>query len=444
MTSGVSIHFLSLDKAQILMKILLVNKFHYHKGGAETYYFDLAEGLRSLGHSVIFFSSQNEKNESCAQEPYFTLERDYSGNSTPVAKLRDGLAAIYSFDAKKRFNRLLEDEKPDIVHLNLVQRQLTFSIMDAPALKGIPVVYTAHDYGLICPKYLMLDGSGAVCEACVGGHFSNCIRRCCIRNSYAKSTLVALESAVAKMRGCFERIDAVLTPSRFMAEKLIEGGVPADIITIAHNYVNNNLFQLALHPNKTLRKRKSYFLFFGRLSREKGIDVLIDAYASICDCLPQEMPLIIVGDGPERNALEAQSRKRGVVNRIRFVGFQTGHALQDYIENAYFCVLSSRCFENYPYSIVEAFAYGTPVIGSCMGGIPELVFDNETGFLCQSENAESFARAIIKAAFMKSYEYSEMQARCRKYVTEECSKDAYLKLLMDVYENAKCTQEHSK
>lgn len=417
------------------MKVLLVNKFHYRKGGGETYYFDLAEGLRSLGHEVIFFSSQSERNEPCAQGRYFTRERNYDGGGSPLAKARDGLAAIYSFDAKRRFNRLLMDEKPDIVHLNLVQRQLTFSIMDAPALKGIPVVYTAHDYGLVCPNYLMLDGSGDICDACVSGGYLNCVRRRCIRGSYAKSALVALESAVARSRGCYDRIDAIVAPSRFMAETLASGGVPSTKIVVMHNYANPQLMHSALQPIADAA-RKPYFLFFGRLSREKGVDILLEAYAAVRENLPRGMSLVIVGDGPERDALESLTIERGVSDCVRFAGFQTGEALKGYVERASLAIVSSRCRENYPYSIMEAFAHGTPVIGTRVGGIPELVSEGETGFLCECGSAASLAEAMMRATSMSAQEYKTMQDCCRSYVVKECSREAYFRILNEVYRNA--------
>ena len=416
------------------MKVLLVNKFHYRKGGGETYYFDLAEGLRSLGHEVVFFSSQSDRNEPCAQSHYFTRERYYDGGGSPLEKARDGLAAIYSFDARRRFNRLLEDERPDIVHLNLVQRQLTFSIMDAPALTGVPVVYTAHDYGLVCPDYLMLDGSGSVCDACVGGGYTNCVRRRCIRGSYAKSALVAMESIVAKSRGCYDRIDAIVAPSRFMAKTLAAGGVPSDKITVLHNYANSHLVKAALNPaDNTIRE--PYFLFFGRLSREKGVDVLIRAYASVWERLPRNMFLVIVGDGPERDALEPMAREKGVADRIRFAGFQTGEALKSYVGRASLAIVSSRWRENYPYSIMEPFAYGTPVIGTRVGGIPELVSDGKTGFLCECGNSASLAEAMMRATSETAQEYRAMQHHCRDYVMKECSREAYLRTLIAIYQN---------
>lgn len=423
------------------MKILLVNKFHYRKGGGETYYFGLADGLRSLGHEVIFFSSQSAMNEPCAQERYFTRERNYDGGGSALSKVRDGLAAVYSLDAKKRFNRLLEDERPDLVHLNLVQRQLTFSIMDAPALSNIPVVYTAHDYGLICPNYLMLDGSGMVCDACDGGKYLNCIKRRCIRSSYVKSALVAMESAVARARGSYKRIDAVVAPSYYMAKKLIEGGVPSDKVEVIHNYVSPGLLARAAMSPHQHDNREPYFLFFGRLSREKGVDVLIEAFVQAKDLLKRKMMLVIVGDGPERSALEQFCEECGLSSSVYFAGFQTGEALAGYVKRASLAIVSSRWRENYPYSIVEAFAYGTPVIGARVGGIPELIIDGETGFLCNCDDSSSLSKAMVKASNLSKSDYRRMQDNCRLYVQSNNSKASYFTRLMEVYDKASRARE---
>lgn len=423
------------------MKILLVNKFHYRKGGAETYYFDLAEGLRSLGHEVVFFSSRSGGNEPCAQEPYFTRERSYDGGGLSPARIRDGLSAVYSLDARENFNRLLEAERPDLVHLNLVQRQLTFSILDAPALKGAPVVYTAHDYGLICPNYLMLDGSGRVCDACVRRGLRSCVRERCIRGSYAKSALAAMESHVARARGCHDRIDRIVAPSRFMRDELVEGGVPEGKISVIHNFASPGLRACAGTTGGATDKRNRYLLFFGRLSREKGVDVLIEAYASVRDRLVRRMPLVIVGDGPERGALERLALELGVADRVLFAGFRTGASLERYVERASLAIVSSRCRENYPYSVVESFAHGTPVVGTRMGGIPELVTDGETGFLCECGDPKSLREAMEKAATLSKQEYAEMQDRCRRYVLDECSRDRYLERLAEVYRGAMKARE---
>lgn len=144
------------------MRVLLVNKFHYLKGGAETYNFALAEGLRSLGHEVAFFSMRHPDNLPCAQERYFVERREYNGGTSPLKKAADGLALVYSREARRRFQELCAEFRPDVVHMSNVHRQITLSILDAPYLREgrVPVVYTAHDYILCCPAYLAYGGAG--------------------------------------------------------------------------------------------------------------------------------------------------------------------------------------------------------------------------------------------------------------------------------------------
>ena len=167
------------------MRILLVNKFHYRKGGAETYYLTVGSELERIGHEVAYFSMRHPDNLPCEWDKYFVTQREYNNVKNP-------------FKAKRNFQALCEEFRPDVVHLNNVHRQITLSILDAPYLreKKTPVFYTAHDYVTVCPGYLMLDGHGRVCDACLeDGHFRHCFERRCVKGSRAKSALAAMEAS---------------------------------------------------------------------------------------------------------------------------------------------------------------------------------------------------------------------------------------------------------
>ena len=152
------------------MKILLVNKYHYVKGGSETYYFGLADLLTKLGHEVIYFSMADINNKPCEQEKYFVSNVDFNSNISTLQKVKAGFRVLYSFEAKKNISALIEQEHPDIVHINLVHRHITLSIVRAIKKYNIPIVFTIHDLNCVCPNHEMLV-NGHVCEKCLHGRY---------------------------------------------------------------------------------------------------------------------------------------------------------------------------------------------------------------------------------------------------------------------------------
>jgi glycosyltransferase involved in cell wall biosynthesis len=414
------------------MRIILVNKFHYLKGGSETYYFGLAEGLKKLGHEVHFFAMQDEKNLPCDDADLFVSAKDYNGATSAAKKISEAKTLIYSKESLEKFEALCERVHPDIVHMNLVHRQITLSVLDAPYLKEhhVPVFFTSHDYILVCPNYLMLDGSGNVCDACLGGHFKECLKRKCVKGSTAKSALAMMEADWYKRHKTYSKIDRIIAPSEFMRRKLLEGGFPEKQVVTMQNFVSEELLDRARKTEDDTDREKPYFLFFGRLSKEKGIKTLIDAFKLALPQLPEGMRLVIAGDGPKRAELETAAGKN-----IEFVGFKQGEKLRKLVSGAAFACCPSECRENMPYSIVEAFAAGTPVVGTNIGGIPELVEDGVTGMLCEPEDTESLAEALVHAAnrFKKKETYPVLQERCRAYVLDHCDQSKYMGRLTELY-----------
>lgn len=421
------------------MKIILVNKFHYLKGGSETYYFGLAEGLKALGHEVHFFAMEGSENVPCEDSDLFVSAKDYNGPTSLSQKVAVATSLIYSKEARDKFQALCERVHPDVVHMNLVHRQITLSILDAPYLKQhrVPVLFTSHDYILVCPNYVMLDGSGAVCDACLGGHFSNCLKRRCVKGSTAKSGMGMLEADYLKLHGSYSKIDCIVAPSQFMRNKLLEGGFPTQQVVYMQNFVKQEILDNAADGTDRTDRYDPYLLFFGRLSSEKGVDILVEAFINALSSLPSNLRLVIAGDGPERQSIEDRIAAAGpeASGRIELVGFQSGADMRHYTERAALAITSSRWRENMPYSIVEAFALGTPVIGTNIGGIPELVEEGRTGLLCEPGDVESLSQAILRgAALVQDRDaYAAMQANCRLYVLERCSQDNYMKDLTALY-----------
>lgn len=423
------------------MRILLANKFHYRKGGAETYYLTVGAELERIGHEVAYFSMRHPDNLPCAWDKYFVTQREYNNVKNPIKAVRDGIALIYSVESKRNFDALCREFRPDVVHLNNVHRQITLSILDAPYLREqrVPVVYTAHDYVTVCPGYQMLDGAGVVCDRCLeDGRYRHCIENRCVKGSRAKSALAALEASFNRVHHSNDRIDLVIAPSRFMRQKLVEGGWPSDKVVVLQNFADDAILSRAASSGGDATDREHpYLLFFGRLSPEKGVDVLLRAFDRSCPSLPQDMRLVIVGDGPEREQLEWLARELPCSGRIEFAGYQTGDSLQAYVEKASLVIVSSRWRENMPYSVIEAFAAGTPVIGTNIGGIPELVTEGETGFVCEPGDVESLAEAIRRgvAASLNPDAYASFQTACRNYVLSHCSQKQFMTQLVTIYED---------
>lgn len=424
------------------MRILLVNKFHYRKGGAETYYLTVGSELERMGHEVAYFSMRHPDNLPCEWDKYFVTQREYNNVKNPLKAARDGMALIYSPEARRNFQALCEEFRPDVVHLNNVHRQITLSILDAPYLREnkVPVFYTAHDYVTVCPGYLMLDGDGRVCDACLeDGHYRHCIENRCVKGSRAKSALAAMEASFNRAHKSNQRIDKVIAPSRFMRSKLIEGGWPEDKVIFLQNFADDAILDRAANAGADATDRENpYLLFFGRLSAEKGVDTLLRAFDAALPSLPQDMRLVVVGDGPDAADFKALASSLGCASRIEFAGYQTGGTLQAYVERASLAIASSRWRENMPYSIVEAFAAGTPVIGTNIGGIPELVDEGKTGFICEPGGVQSMADAISRgtSAFLDLSAYSMLQLNCRSYVMENCSREKFMSDLVNLYKES--------
>ena len=377
------------------LKILLVNKFHYVKGGSETYYFSLGDLLRKRGHEVIWFSMKDERNVPCDQEKYFVENVDFNASGNPMQLAKASAHLLYSTEAARKFAKLLDEEKPDIIHLNIFQSQLTGSIVEVAHKKHIPIVYTAHDLKSVCPNYLMMHHR-QVCEDCLDGHYWHCARNGCMKGSKAKSILASMEAYVYKFRRIYGKIDFVITPSDFYRRKITEAGVFKCPVEYARNFL----------PEGTVYQaggRGEYFLYFGRLSREKGILTLIKAFSRS----KVSQKLYIVGSGPEEE-------------RIRQLIEKLGQQL---------CVcLPSEWYENGPYSIMEAQAMGRPVIVSQNGGLPELVEDGKTGYIAQAGDVADLRDKIRKMA---------ASAMDNAYIAEKASgvfsADGYADYVLKVY-----------
>lgn len=356
------------------MKILMVNKFLYPRGGAETYFLKLGSYLEMAGHQVEYFGMYDEKNTVFNSADEYTSNMDF--HKAGIKKISYPLHIIYSFEAKRKIRNVILKFKPDIVHLNNINFQLTPSIIEEIHELKVPIIQTVHDYQMICPNHLMFDfQTKQTCELCVNGSKWNCTKKNCIHASKMKSVIGSVEAITYMKRETYRLVDAYICPSHFIEGKLNQVDLYRGKTQTIHNFIE-------LKEVEGLTEKEDYVLFFGRLSEEKGLEIFLNS----CRRLPH-IKFKIAGTGP------LESMCKGIPN-VEFVGFKKGEELNELISRAMFSVYPSIWYENCPLSILESESLGTPVIASKMGGIPELIENNETGILIEDLNVDNLAKEI--------------------------------------------------
>ena len=370
----------------------MVNKFLYPNGGSETYIFKLGDYLKSQGHEVEYFGMEHEGRCVGNSVNAYTTDMDFHGGSK-LAKLTYPIKTIYSKEARKKIRLVLDDFEPDVVHLNNFNYQLTPSVILEVVKwrkknnKKCRIVYTAHDYQLICPNHMMNNpNTHKNCEKCVGGKFINCLKGKCVHGSSAKSAVGMAESYFWNIKGTYKYIDSFVCCSEFMKTKLDTNPGFAGKTVALHNFIDKVEWKDTA--------KKDYILYFGRYSDEKGIGTLIE----VCKSMP-DMQFIFAGNGPLENTVNN-------VPNIKNVGFRTGDKLEKLIREARVSVYPSEWYENCPFSVMESQMYGTPVLGANIGGIPELIDVGKTGELFESGNAVDLEEKLLEI-LEKSDEYSE-------------------------------------
>ena len=355
------------------MKLLVVNKFYFLSGGAERYIFELNKVLEKNGCTVIPFSMKDDRNFPSEYSHYFVSNIDFKNKLSTFDKLKSIPRILYSFESKGKILKLIADFKPDLAHVHNIAHQISPSILPVLKKQGIPIVQTLHDFKLVCPSYLF-HNHGKTCEKCKGDKFYNVFMDRCIKDSFSGSFLIAVEMYFHKIINVYDNIDVFITPSLFMKNKLEEFGAnPKKLIHIP-NFVSAESFS----PNYSF---EDYIVYFGRLSEEKGVMTLLKAMDK-----SWKFKLLIVGEGILRQDLEKYVEEKKL-NNVIFTGYKKEKELKDLIKNAMFTVIPSECYENCPMSVLESFAMGKPVIGSNIGGIPELINEEVDGLLFEPGNA---------------------------------------------------------
>lgn len=394
------------------MRVLLVNKFYYLRGGDCTAVFSTNQLLRSKGHETAVFSIQHPQNEPSPWSDYFPSNVTFSSSGI-VDNLKAARRIFHSREVVRKFNKILSDFKPDVVHLHNIHSYISPIVAQMAHQRGIRVVWTMHDYKLICPTYICLR-NGQICEDCFQHKFQ-VVRHKCMKNSHIASVLAWLEAYVWNTRKLSAYTTVFISSSHFLKSRMIKGGYAADQIEVLHNFLPEKM--------TVSTEKDDYYCYVGRLSAEKGVDTLLEAAAR----LPYRLK--IVGGGPLLETYQQKYRHP----HITFLGQLKQEDLYPIVQKARFLVAPSIWYENSPHSVIEALCMGTPVLGARIGGIPELIEEGTNGLLFTPGNISELQQKIETC-----YELFTNTTNFEKIATDTQNKlgaETFYKKLITIYDH---------
>lgn len=394
------------------MKILLANKFYYRRGGDCIYMLNLEQLLKAHGHEVAVFAMDYPENLDTPWKQYFPQN---------MSKLMAFTRPFGSMEVKTKFRKLLDDFRPDVVHLNNVHTQLSPVMAELAHERGIKVVWTLHDYKLLCPRYDCLKNSKVICETCFNGSKKACLDNKCMKGSKLASFIGYKEAEVWNRERLERCTDVFVCPSQFMADKMVQGGFAKEKMMTLCNFIDVEKCRFGntdaiKSPADRLPEKEDYYCFIGRLSHEKGAKTLIEA--------ANELPykLVVIGGGPLMDELKAMAH-----DNIEFVGFMQWDEIKTLVGKARFSVIPSEWYENNPLSVIEAQCLGTPVLGARIGGIPEL-----TEHTFSSSNVADL-KAQVEKMWNSTFDYGTIAMEARNRYDAEI----YYNNIMNIYKSTK-------
>lgn len=401
------------------MKILLINNLHRRRGGADIVYLNMGQLLKAAGHEVFYFSICSEGQESCEQEKYFAPSLD------SFSKPQAALNYFYNKSAARSLDILLSEVKPDIACVHLVWGGLSPSIFKTLHNHHVPVVHVVHDYRMICPAYTCKRIDNTICEECKGGHYLKCFKHKCSKGCAVQSLLMSLEMYYRQLwHNPINNIDGFVFVSRFCKDK---HGEFNDCFRRVPNMVLYNCSKIS-EPQSI---RENCYLFYGRLSYEKGVATLLQAAGLLPD-----VRFKIVGTGPLEQWLLDIISQKGFKN-VEMLGYKSGQELNNIISKSKFVIVPSEWYENNPMTIVEAYSMGVPVIGANIGGIPEIIRNGKTGFIFESGNFISLVDSIKQAESISKEVYMEMCRQSQAYAIENFNQAKYVEKLIGFLSDVK-------
>ncbi len=411
------------------LNILIVNWTWFPSGGDWTYIENLSKFYESRGHTVIPFSMTNEKNFPNPFSEYFISNIDYrelNKNKTLISGLKAVKNSIYSTQAKTNLKLLLDKYHIDIVHLNNIHHYLTpASIIPEIKKRNIPIIWTLHDYVILCPNTTFISHE-KVCEKCKGGRFYQCILNKCKKDSVQASFVAALESYANKYSNPYKYVDYFICPSEFIKKKFEEFGFDSRKLRQIYNLFDIQAVSGQYEaPSET--SDRPYIVYVGNILKVKGIFTLVKAMAGL------DLDLKVIGSGEHFDELKKLVEHDQIQN-VQLLGKMPKEEVFRFVQHALFVVVPSEWYENLPYSLVEALLLAKPVLGADIGGIPELVINDVTGRLFQPANTGDL-RLKIQLMMSDKDKLIQMGKNAREHAINLVNYHAFARNLSPIFES---------
>lgn len=400
------------------MKILQVTKYYYLRGGAERVFFNTIDLLRSHGHEVVPFCVHHPENLSTEWDKYFA-DADELRDMGTLDRIKNIGRFFINKDAAAKLDRLLTDWKPDVAHLHNIFNGLSLAILPVLKKHGVPVVITCHDTRFMCPSP-DFDMTSRACRNCNRTGFLNCVFRNCQK------------SAVTSVMGMLEMLhkDHFFNYDRYIDRYILLNGIYQGVFAKRHKCFAEKgevLYNFINMDERVKPAKGDYVLFTGRMTHEKGVDLLLKAAAKL-----PGVEFKFAGSGP----LEEKVRTSGLKN-VEALGWVSGQALNDLIDGCSWAVIPSCCSDNNPMSLIEVNARCKPVIAAKIGGIPEIVQHGSTGFLFVAGDEQSLVATLKKAKSLKPERYFEMAENAHAFAEANFSAPHHYERLMEIYASAR-------
>ncbi|HOF42456.1 MAG TPA: glycosyltransferase [Candidatus Moranbacteria bacterium] len=396
------------------MRILEINKFYNSKRGADKHFIDLIALLKENGHEVAEFSMFQEDNNYSRWNKYFLSKVGYGSGFSLWEKIKGAARMFYSFEAKRKINAILDEFKPDIVHIHNIYHQISPAILFEIKKRGIPVVMTVHDYKLINPNHsLYLDGKPY--QRCANGKYYQCFFDKCVKNSYAKSFLASLEMYWHRWLGTYgKNIDLYIAPSKFVKTTLVKWNISAEKIIVLPHFIP---FRKKDSKRYSFAVADKYAIYPGKISKEKGVDALIQIFLK-----QKGLKLYLAGE--IEDGFEIPNHPN-----IVYLGFLKADQLKEYVRNSACIVSGSRLPETFGLIAIEAMVEGKPFLGFDSGAYGEIIENELTGYIAKSD--EEFAEFLKKMENGSViFNSDEIKKHVKKYDPEN-----YCKNLIQIFKN---------